>query len=70
MPQLKHSKVYRGGAKAPSLSLETSKCSASVGSPDGRLLLSGSRDKTVKVWDVTPWDQKLKEIAFPNPSRW
>src|SRR5262245_25953253 len=31
MPQLKHSKVYRGGAKAPSLSLETSKCSASVG---------------------------------------
>jgi hypothetical protein len=31
MPQLKHSKVYRGGATAPSLSFETSQCSASVG---------------------------------------
>lgn len=31
MPQLKHSKIYRGGATAPSLSFETSQCSASVG---------------------------------------
>jgi WD40 repeat protein len=23
-------------------------------SPDGRRLVSGSRDSTVKVWDVTP----------------
>jgi WD40 repeat protein len=30
-------------------------------SPDGRLLLSGSRDKTVKVWDVTPLHQKHEE---------
>lgn len=30
MPQLKNSKVYRGGVTAPSLSHETSKCSASV----------------------------------------
>src|SRR5262249_15530796 len=31
MPQLKHSKVYRGGVTAPSMSFETNQCSASVG---------------------------------------
>jgi WD40 repeat protein len=30
-------------------------------SPDGRLLVSGSRDKIVKVWDVTHLDTKLTE---------
>jgi hypothetical protein len=30
MPQLKHTKVYRGGATAPSLSFETSQCSGSA----------------------------------------
>ena len=26
-------------------------------SPDGRRLISGSRDHTVKVWDVTRWEE-------------
>jgi WD40 repeat protein len=26
-------------------------------SPDSRRLVSGSRDKTVKVWDMTRWDK-------------
>jgi WD40 repeat protein len=30
-------------------------------SPDGRLLLSGSRDQTVKAWDLTHLDKKLEQ---------
>jgi WD40 repeat protein/tRNA A-37 threonylcarbamoyl transferase component Bud32 len=30
-------------------------------SPDGRLLISASHDRTAKVWDLTPLDQKLKQ---------
>ena len=30
MPQLKHTKIYRGGMTAPSLSFETGECSASA----------------------------------------
>jgi WD40 repeat protein len=32
-------------------------------SPDGRFLVSGSRDGTVKVWDVTPLGKKPGEGA-------
>ena len=30
-------------------------------SPDSRQLVSGSRDHTLKVWDLTRLDKKLKE---------
>jgi WD40 repeat protein len=32
-------------------------------SPDGRLLLSGSRDGTVKVWDLTHLEKKLHKLS-------
>lgn len=37
MPQLKNSKVYRGGATASSYTLESDTCSASVDPSDGTL---------------------------------
>jgi hypothetical protein len=40
MPQLKHAKIYRGGVTAPSLSFESSQCSASVDQSDGALEFS------------------------------
>ena len=35
-------------------------------SPDGRRLISGSRDHTVKVWDVTQLERSARPLANPT----
>ena len=74
MPQLKHSKVYRGGATAPSLSFETSQCSASVDLRDQTLdirfnLASKGGGTTCVLLQIGKGDFQavLQEIASKLP---
>jgi hypothetical protein len=74
MPQLRHSKVYRGGATAPSLSYETSQCSASVDQLDGTLdirfdLASKGGGTTCVLLQIGKGDFQamLQEIASKLP---
>jgi hypothetical protein len=72
--QLKHSKVYRGGATAPSLTHETSQCSASVDIRDEALevrfdLASKGGGTTCVLLQIGKGDFQvlLQEIASKLP---
>jgi len=74
MPQLKHSKVYRGGRTASNLSLETGQCSASVDLRDGTLdirfdLASKGGGTTCVLLQIGKGDFQtlLQEIANKMP---
>ncbi len=60
---------FARGKEAASISGHRGAVLSLAFSPDKKWLVSGSADKTIKVWDVSKWTPKAKPAVIPVPSK-